>query len=112
MAIIPVSVRLDAKIKGDIQRYLQSRVPEWQAVPIQSFGKYLGFYVGPTGETHNWHAAAADWWATAELIIRARLTPNASVFGYNCRAVSKLAYLLQVLTPPKELSAIERQVIH
>eukprot|EP00973_Karenia_brevis_P085508 11864672-Karenia_brevis.AAC.1 len=112
MFIIPIDSKLDDKTRNCIRRYLCCRAPEWSEVPIQSAGKYLGFYVGPKGDCLNWHAAAEGWFASSQLVIKAKLTANMAVLAYNSRCVTKLSYLLQILEPPPELIAAERQLIH
>eukprot|EP00973_Karenia_brevis_P049268 6833933-Karenia_brevis.AAC.1 len=94
MAFIPVNVALNDKRIADIKHYILRRTP-WAAMPILDAAKYLGFMVGPSAHLQSWPSVIDAWFDTAMVIAGAGLTPGMAVFGYNCKAFSRLSYLLQ-----------------
>eukprot|EP00973_Karenia_brevis_P032699 4514561-Karenia_brevis.AAC.1 len=111
--LIPLAEKITPKLTRTIRQFLLKCIPQWQNIQISDNGCYLGFYIGPGATlTQNWIDPIVGWDAVVQSIIATTLTPFYSVAAYNCRAFSKLAYQMQMLSAIPCLQQFERQYLH
>ena len=97
-----VIVPIDKAIgESDIIALLNESVPEWLAMSISGYAKFLGFYVGPNAAGVGWEPIIAKIKLRIRIIRNLRLGIPRSVILFNAVAFSCIAYRVSLVSPPK-----------
>jgi len=109
-----IIVALSNDDNTDITRRKNLAIPRWADMPVQTFCKYLGFYLGPGKKDKSWLAPMNKFrervkmWAGQPL----GLYWNTRVFNTFCLPV--LSYVAQLESPPQwvvlEVEALMRKL--
>ena len=83
-----------------IRNWLAEHIPKWKDFTIQSYGKYLGFMLGPDANLHQWKAPLSKWRDRTGAIAATAAPASISCALYNMRAVGVLMYKAQLLPLP------------
>ena len=70
--------------------------------------KYLGFFLGPSADVAmQWESPLKGWRSGVAAVADTTVCPAAGTMQYNMRCVPKLAYIGQLVGPPKGLTGME-----
>ena len=94
-----------------LARDLHQRFPYWASVAIQGYGKYLGFFVGPSAEERTWAAPLRKYQDTARLWGKLGLGLHMSTIAYSIYVLPILSFVAQLSVPPPEAFDVEGKAL-
>lgn len=98
-------------IPGHVRLKTKRLVPEWNDFQIKSYGKGLGFIIGPCSEDARWSTVVNSYSDVCKYIVGLGLPVFQRILLYNMLAVSKFAYQAQLREIPKYVLKTERDVV-
>ena len=110
--IVPLACIADDGTIEHIRTWLRQHIPDWKDFSIQSYGKYLGFLIGPEASLLQWKAPLSKWRNRTASIAALAAPASVSCALYNVRALPVLMYKGQLLPMPHKHAAAEKGVIH
>ena len=87
-------------------------LPQWIGVLIQSYGKYLGFYIGPGACDNSWVGPAAKWADRVKQIKSTRSGLHFSASMYNTTAITTLSFVAQLVPVTQGLLKQEASILN
>lgn len=90
-----------------VSELLWSRIPAWSALLIKSYGKYLGFLIGPGAQNKEWDSIMPKVLETARFIKSLGLPKFHAFLLYQMLGTSQLLFVAQLRRPPRGLRRIE-----
>ena len=95
--------------EGKVRAEIRSRIPLWSNFVIRSYGKYLGFQVGPGADNIEWDKIKFDILKVAQLIKDLKLPALHSMLLFQMLGISKVQHVAQLRAPPSDIHKWELQ---
>ena len=109
---IPCVKRPSAAALDLARDLLIARVSAWAHFKLDWAGEYLGVYVGPRANKHQWIKQTAKYMERARQLITSERSVSTTSPLYKTLAVTTLSYLSQLCTPPKDVMRKEHTLIN
>jgi hypothetical protein len=110
--LIPLGCAFSDRLVACIREWLHINVPSWAGVKIAPHGKYLGFYLGPSGGPETWVAPVQKFRDRVDMIRSSSAGPAVAAYTYSTRAIPCLGYQMQLSEVPPKLIWDERWILH
>ena len=95
-----------------VRSWLVQHIPQWSRFKVVSSARYLGFFLGPGSNCHQWIVPVSKWLSRAQNAADAHSAASVTASRYNLRAVPVLGYIAQLLPPPPDFEILEKKLIH
>ena len=105
--LIPLWVLDETKVRNK----LASTMPTWSGFSVRSFGKYLGFLLGPGAANQEWDTVFHKVSASAEFIKSLGLPKLAALTLYKMFGVSQIQHIAQIRSLPASAKKVENEVL-
>ena len=92
----------------DARRFLVDTLPGMGDAKVAYFGKYLGIYIGPDGDTRRWDSLCSKFSQRANMSQHLSSHFLHAVLHYRTYTFSTACYLIQFHSPPARLLKIEQ----
>ena len=92
----------------EVRLQVSSDIPQWNDILIKTFGKYLGFLVGPGAQNREWDKIGKELLETAQMVKNLGLPKFHAMVMYQMFGISKVQFIAQLRCPPKKLHRLER----
>ena len=86
---------------------LEQYIPHWRNFLIRSFGKYLGFLIGPGAINQEWDCILSKILDAATLIKSLGLPKLQGLFLYQMLGASQVQFVAQLRSPPRGMRRFE-----
>jgi hypothetical protein len=105
--IIPLWLFDEQAVRGRISIL----APEWCNILIESFGRYLGFTIGPGAHNQDWQRVMPQLVEMTSKIYSLALPKKTAVMLYHMFALSKTQFIAQLRIPTLEALKAERAAV-
>ena len=112
MVLVPLGEPFSPELVLRVEDWLTKNVPCFANAKIAPSGKYLGFFLGPTGGTETWKAPTLKYSLRLEETASLGAGVSLSTMLYNAKAVSVLSYVSQLMLPPPSFLRLEIWKLH
>ena len=103
MMVIPLGDRPD----GVVAAWMGAIIPEWGAVLVQDWARYLGFALGPCRGIRSWSKAVDKARARCKQWSQQPLGAQLAAFAYKVYVVSTLGFVAQLESLPVDAQRTE-----
>ena len=110
--IVPLAEVVNDIVVSNIKSWLCTHIPPWKDFIIQSYGKYLGYIIGPAADSQQWQSPISKWRARTHAIASSAAPTSVSCALYNFRAAGVLQFKAQILPMPKKFHLKEKGTLH
>eukprot|EP00973_Karenia_brevis_P032193 4438100-Karenia_brevis.AAC.1 len=96
---------------ASIKRAIQDDIPEWSAVAIEYYSRYLGFMLGPEKAEESWTAALDKFMSRATSWCQLKAGMHSSTLAYNTFVFSVLGFVAQLERVPSRAFLEEQRAL-
>eukprot|EP00973_Karenia_brevis_P045328 6278287-Karenia_brevis.AAC.1 len=106
--LIPLSAPLTANLLEILKDFLRASIPNWIEFSISSHALYLGIWLGPTAGSMQWTSQISKYIERVNLISSSGVSSDLATRAYNLKVANTLSYPAQFLSPPPNLTKLEK----
>ena len=102
-----VAIPLGDRPAGDVAAWMRAHIPEWGAVLVQDWARYLGFALGPGRGSRSWVKAVEKARSRCKQWSQQPLGAQLAAFAYKVYVVSTLGFVAQLESLPVDVQRTE-----
>ena len=106
--LVPFRVQFD---ETEVKEWLYDNVPDWANLCIQSYGKYLGFFIGPGGVHKEWDKVMKKLMEASTFVKKLGLSKFQAFQVFHIFGYSQIQFAAQLRNPCRALRRVELQNI-
>ena len=110
--LIPTGQSCSIQFVAFVRGWLVQHIPQWSEFKVVPSARYLGFFLGPDSNCHQWTVPVGKWLSRAQSAADAHSAASVTASRYNIRAVPVLGYIAQLLPLPPDFEILEKKMIH